>query len=262
MNSDKLQSGKNGKGAAAPKRRVSALQKVAGSLPAGSDVGSSLDDFIATANQTLTDTDAFRLTSDITGETRAAKEKKAKEDVAAAEAAAAQNAAELARVAAEEAARKVLAEVTRKSAQQMAQLEAKLADAEARASSAERRVRAPRAPVEIPELSSVHLEEGADFAEGSYSKPFGRIDADLLRRRRTGILKGVLIATGAAALAGGVFFAGNGRLWNQNEAPAAAKADDKTQAKPGATTAAVTSVASTEPAPAAPTVSALPVASP
>src|SRR5262245_29402474 len=175
MDSDK-QSAKNGK--SAPKRRISALQKVAGSNPAGSDVGSSLDDFIATANQTLTDTDAFKLASDISGETQKKKEKEDAAAAAAVEAAAAQSAAELARVAAEEAARKVLAEVTRKSAQHVAQLEAKLAEAEKRASSVERMVRAPRAPSVLP----FTVEEGPDFAEGSLSQSFGLI---ALRRRRT-----------------------------------------------------------------------------
>lgn len=247
------QPAKNGKGA--PKRRVSALQKVAGPIPAGSDVGSSLDDFIASANQTLTDTDAFKLTSDITGETKAVREKKAKEESAAIEAAAAQAAAEAARAAAEEAARKIVAEVTRKSAQQMARLEAKLAEAEARASSAEQRVRPPRTP--SAPLPVVALDEGPDFAEGSYSKPFGRLDADLIRRRRWVALKIGLVATGAAVVAGGVFLIGNGRLWNKDsETPATASVvAAKSEPAPAAAPAR-------EAAAPAPAVSALPAAEP
>jgi len=249
------QPAKNGK--AAPKRRVSALQKVAGANPAGSDVGSSLDDFIASANQTLTDTDAFKLTSDISGDSRAAaREKKAKEESAAIEAAA----AEAARTAAEEAARMVLAEVTRKSAQQMAQLEAKLAQAEARASSAEKRVRPPRAP--SPDLPTLTIEEGPDFAEGSYSKPFGRLDADLLRRRRSAALKIGLAATGAAVVVAGVLLLGNGRLWNKDSEAPAARPVVAAKSEPAPALAAPTPAPLVKTAALAPAVSALPAAEP
>src|SRR5690606_19337920 len=104
MNFDSQSHGpKNGSSSPRP-RRLSALKRVAGTIPEGRDVGSSLDEFIATANQTGDEADGWGLSDD------AAKPKEDEAAIAAREAARA--AAEVARAAAEAETKRVLAEIS------------------------------------------------------------------------------------------------------------------------------------------------------
>jgi len=119
--------------------RLPALIRVAGDIPAGSDVERSLDQFIAEANEVRVDMDGWSLSDEVS---RARSHKKAaRRDEKVRQAVL--SATEAARMAAQNQARRELAAVERRSAEQVAELEARLAMAEQRMQEAEERARAP-----------------------------------------------------------------------------------------------------------------------
>jgi ribonuclease E len=172
---------KNGNGRST---RTSALMKVASATP--TNVGQSLDDFIASANSTLVESDGWALGEEARRARDAAQRDEAERDAARA------------RAAAEAEALRAIEIAKRTSHAEMAALKAQLAQAEARAAAAE--ARADSVPGFAIGSISTKMPDGIpalDFAEGStmrttYKQP-----------SRTGLYAGLAILT--VVLAGGAF---------------------------------------------------------
>ena len=258
-NSPSSSNKKRSKGAA-PRRRISALQRVRGEVPEGRDVSDSLDEFIALANQTLVDMDGWSLTSE-----QQAAAAKARDEAAQS---AARAAAERARAVAEAQAQQVMEQMQRASRAQMAELEAKLREAEGRAREAEQRARAlTETPVPEPLGPSP-----ADALHGSGTLPIRRVvEAPMasmsmvtepVRRTTAPVARSWVWPVGLAA-AGGValvtlVWLGNGRLWNRPQ-PAQASAAPQASLSAPPSTGAPPAGASSGAAPLLPTATPLPV---
>jgi hypothetical protein len=221
-------------------RRVSALQRVAGTIPEGQSVGSSLDEFIASANQTLDDIDGWNLSQEgckpeatpppiptmpaplLSPLTLRAVSPPALEnhiaaapsEVVIAAREAARTAVEIARAAAEAETRRIVEEISRTSAQHMAVLQAKLAEAETFAAGSRGFAGASGSlPVVAPvmDFGTPSLSPGADVME-SFAQPFAGTSMRLQPPGPSRAIKAAAVVVAAAAIAGAAFLLGTGRM--------------------------------------------------
>lgn len=264
MNFDSQSTPKNGNGTHSRPRRLSGARRATGTgtdLPLGRAASqSTLDEFIASANSTMSDMDGWNI-SDVP--TPAPEVDRREEEAREAQRAAAEATARVAAQAEAEAA-KMLAEIRRQQAEQMKLIEAKLAEVQARAISPSQadiftRTTTPMTAEQYPEAFgsqqpqpsfSSDLDEAVPPYGGDMFMSVGKASG------MPGWVKGVLIAAGTAVVVGGIFVVGNGRLWNKPAksdavvTPVAAPAQ-LAAAQPAAPTPVAPTPVAAAPAPAA-----------